>query len=460
MMKLSEVALAVHGVHEGPDVTLSAVCTDSRSVPPGALFVALAGEKFDGHDYVHSAAAAGAAAALVEQRAPLRQPGAALPLIRVEDSRKALAALATYWRGRFHGPTIGIVGSNGKTTTKEMTAAILRAALGGEAVLATEGNLNNDIGLPLTILRLRPQHRVAVFEIGMNHPGETAQLAAIAQPTIALVNNAQREHQEFMVGVQAVAEEHAALIDALPADGVAVLNADDPYYRLWRERASSRAIVSFGLQPGAVVHGRFAPSSTGSAVSIELGAQRLEVQLHIPGEHNVRNALGAAAAACQAGAGLDAVQRGLGAFVPAKGRLQISKARGDALLIDDTYNANPDSVRAAIDVLAGTGAQTVLVLGDMGEVGAQGDAMHAELGDYARTRGINRLLTLGKASACTAQAFGPGAQHFAALEPLLERLEGLLAPQVAVLVKGSRFMRMERVVAAVAAAPELTAHGG
>jgi UDP-N-acetylmuramoyl-tripeptide--D-alanyl-D-alanine ligase len=344
---------------------------------------------------------------------------------------------------------IAVVGSNGKTTVKEMIAAILRAHFGEGEVHATRGNFNNAIGLPLTLLALRVVHRAAVVELGMNHPGETAELAAIVQPTIALINNAQREHQEFMLNTTMVAEEHATLLCALRDGGIAVLNADDPHLDLWRgvARDERRTVIDFALDHPAAVTAHAVAGEGGAAIDLVTAAGTVRVQLPIPGRHNALNAAAAAAAAVAAGIPLDAVRRGLEAFRPVAGRLVTRRAPGGAVVIDDTYNANPDSVRAAIDVLAGVRGPRWLVLGDMGEVGAQGAAYHHEVGEYARERGIDRLFAAGAMTAATAAAFGARASHFTSVEDLLRELPLTETAGVTVLVKGSRFMRMERVVA-------------
>jgi UDP-N-acetylmuramoyl-tripeptide--D-alanyl-D-alanine ligase len=361
----------------------------------------------------------------------------------------ALARLAQWWRHQFALPVIGVVGSNGKTTVKEMCAAILRAEHGDAAVLATTGNLNNDIGLPLMALRLNAGHRVAVLEIGMNHPGETAQLAPVAAPTVALINNAQREHQEFMKSVEAVAEEHALLIDALDAEGIAVLNADDPHAMFWRERAGQRAVLDFGLNSGAVC-GQFSSSGFGGKLMLQSPWGEINIDLAVPGEHNARNACAAAAACLAAGVSIEAVARGLNDFRGVKGRLQRRDGPPGVLLIDDTYNANPDSMRAAIDVLAAIPGRRVFVMGDMGEVGDNAGQMHDEVGGYAKSHGIDRLLCLGEQARAASANFGEGGEHFANLEVLQKSLQKELQPNTTVLVKGSRFMRMERVTDAIA----------
>lgn len=432
------------------------VHTDSRTAAPGDLFVALKGERFDAHDFLPEVVARGVAAVLVA-----REPGLDVPAIVAPDTRLALGALAAGWRRRFHLPTVAVTGSNGKTTVKEMIAAIFAAAVGAEQRLATGGNLNNDIGLPLTVLRLRAQHRLAVLELGMNHPGETVYLAGIAQATVAVITNAQREHQEFMVSVEAVAREHAAAIAALPADGVAVIPHDaeggSAHAPIWREAAGARRVLSFGLAAGADVGAEIRLEDGVQCLQVRSPAGAFEVRLPLLGAHNARNALGAIACALAAGVEVAAIQRGLAGFSAVKGRLQVKHGRRGELVIDDSYNANPDSVRAAIDVLAGFATPRLLVLGDMGEVGDQGVPFHAEVGAFAREHGIGALWATGELATHAVQAFGPGGRHFARAEDLLQALaadeEGVVTRAAAVLVKGSRFMRMERMVDALVGSP-------
>jgi UDP-N-acetylmuramoyl-tripeptide--D-alanyl-D-alanine ligase len=343
-------------------------------------------------------------------------------------------------------PVIGVTGSNGKTTVKEMIASILAAAFGNEQTLATRGNLNNDIGVPLTVFRLNAAYKAAVIELGMNHPGEIAALTAIAQPRVGLVNNAQREHQEFMESVEAVAKENGSVISGLAADGVAVFPGDDVYTNLWRSFAGKRTTMTFGLAPDADVSATFQVNDFGSDLSITAGGKQFQVKLSAAGAHNVRNALAATACALAIGVPQDAVIRGLEVFAPVNGRLQRKQAKSGALVIDDTYNANPDSVRAAIDVLSHAPAPRVLVLGDMGEVGDQGPQFHDEIGAYARDRGIEHLLTLGELARHASAAFGAHARHFDDIGSISQAAEVLVATDTTALVKGSRFMKMERVV--------------
>ena len=439
-MTLGEAAGVVGGRTGAAQVAFAGVSTDSRALKPGELFVALRGERFDGHDFLGSAAERGAAAAVVDRRHVAAAP---LPSLVVEDTRRALGDLARAWRRRFSPALVAVTGSNGKTTVKEMLAAILRAHAGEAAVLATAGNLNNDIGVPLTLLRLRAEHRWCAIELGMNHPGEIAYLAALAAPTVAVVNNAQREHLEFMSSVAQVAAENGSVYDALPLDGVAVVNADDAHAADFRSRARPRRVVDFGLQ-GAQVSGRYELKHLSSDIRIRTPLGETDASLAIPGLHNVRNALAAAACALAAGVPTPSIGAGLTAFRPYTGRLQVKQGVGGVTIIDDTYNANPDSVRAAIDVLVSCPAPTALVLGDMGEVGEQGPQFHREVGEYAREKGVGRLLALGAATRDAVAAFGPEARHFDTPEQLVAALEAKT-----VLVKGSRFMRMERVVAAL-----------
>ena len=427
------------------------VHTDTRSLRAGDLFVALRGERFDGHAFLAQARADGAVAALAERG--LVEAG--LAGLQVADSRAALGALGGAWRRQFSLPLVAITGSNGKTTVTQMIAAILRA-WHGDAALATAGNFNNDIGVPLTLLRLRDAHRAAVVEIGMNHPGEIAPLAALAAPTVALVNNAQREHLEFMADVASVARENGAVIAALPADGVAVFPADDAHTPLWRALAGSRRTLTFALDADADVRGRAEWQDDHWAARIETPAGSGELALRVAGIHNVKNALAAAACALAAGCPLAAVLDGLAAFAPVKGRSQVQRIVLDGravTLIDDSYNANPDSVRAAIDVLAGLPAPRWLILGDMGEVGDQGPAFHTEVGAYAGARGIEHLWAVGAQSAAAAAAHG-AARHFDAMPALLAALAAEAPQAAAIVVKGSRFMQMERAVAALLAAAQ------
>jgi len=428
----------------GNDVAFEGVSTDSRKLQPGMLFVALRGEVFDAHNFLGQVASSGVAAVVVEQL----PEGWTLPAIVVPNTLTALGQIANQWRAQYAIPVIGVTGSNGKTTVKEMIASILAVAFGEDQRLATQGNLNNEIGVPLTLFRLGARHKAAVIELGMNHPGEIGRLSAIAAPTVGLVNNAQREHQEFMHTVEAVARENGSVIESLPAGGVAVFPGDDTYTELWRGLAKGD-VLTFGLTNDCDVRATYTSNGFGSELQVSARGAHYGVKLAAAGEHNVRNALAAFACALAAGIPADAIVRGLEAFAPVGGRLQRKQATNGATVIDDTYNANPDSMRAAIDVLASYPAPRILVVGDMGEVGAQGKEFHEEIGAYAQSKGIETVLATGELARHLAAS---GAQHYEQFDDLLAALDSTLGGNagakcdVTVLVKGSRFMKMERVV--------------
>ncbi|WP_428419459.1 UDP-N-acetylmuramoyl-tripeptide--D-alanyl-D-alanine ligase [Methylibium sp.] len=448
-----------------PATPLLRVHSDTRTLRAGDLFVALKGERFDAHDFLPQARAAGAVAAIAERG--LAEAG--LAGLQVADSRAALGTLGANWRARMSLPLIAVTGSNGKTTVTQMIASILRAWV-GDAAFSTEGNFNNDIGVPLTLLRLRQDpdtwHRAAVVELGMNHVGEIAQLARMAAPTVALVNNAQREHQEFMAGVEAVARENGAVIEALGANGTAVFPSDDAHAAVWQALSGTRPTLTFSLEGPSDLLAEAVWSGDHWATVLHTPAGATAIRLRVAGWHNVKNALAATACALAAGCPLEAVARGLEAFEPVKGRSQVKALqRGGrtVTLIDDSYNANPDSVRAAIDVLATLPGPRWLVLGDMGEVGDQGPAFHAEVGSYAAARGVDALWTAGAASAAAAAAYGPAARAHASVADLIAALGSGTreAPEAAsIVVKGSRFMRMEQVIAALQAAGDATQPDG
>jgi UDP-N-acetylmuramoyl-tripeptide--D-alanyl-D-alanine ligase len=457
MMTLQHACEWIPGAQLAGDgaTVLARVHTDTRTLQDGDLFVALKGERFDANDFLAQAKASGAAAVLCNSSALEQLQTLGLPGLIVPDTLVALGQLAAGWRAQFTLPLIAVTGSNGKTTVTQMIASILRAAA-PDAALATQGNFNNAIGVPLTLLRLRAQHRLAVLELGMNHPGEIAGLAALVRPTVALVNNAQREHQEFMATVQAVAEENGAVIAALDAQGVAVYPADDEYTGLWQTLAGARRVRRFALASDAAAQAEVfcldANWLQGAwSVQAQTPAGELRYTLAVAGRHNLKNSLAAVACALAAGVSLSAMAQGLNDFEAVKGRsraLALSLSGHSLTLIDDSYNANPDSVRAAIDLLAELPAPLCLVLGDMGEVGAQGPQFHAEVGAYARACGIAQLYTLGELARHAASSFGAG-RHFDRVELLNAALLQALPQYASVLVKGSRFMQMERVVAAV-----------
>ena len=458
MMTLLEAAEAIGALASGPNVPFMGVCTDSRNVMQGDLFVALKGERFDGHDYIRSGLSIGAVAAMADLSWPVQDLG--LPLLRVKDTRLALGKLAQAWRALSKASLVAITGSNGKTSVKEMVAAILRAELwnegGGDAqegLLATEGNLNNDIGVPLTLLKLRPRHHYAVVEMGMNHLGEIDYLSHMASPDIALINNAQRAHLGLLGTVEAVAHAKGEIFSGLRPNGIAIINADDPHAYVWRELAGVRRRLEFALSQPAAVSARYSLTAFGSRIDFRTPLGEISTQLQVPGVHNVHNAL----AACAVAVALDvkpvSISAGLRAFAGVKGRMQRRSGLQGAVLIDDTYNANPDSAMAALDVLAQMPGTKIFVLGDMGEIGPDGDALHGAIGLYAKEQGINRLFTLGELSQQAASAFGVGAARYVSAEDLIANLRPLVHSGVTVLIKGSRFMKMERVVNALVIDP-------
>jgi UDP-N-acetylmuramoyl-tripeptide--D-alanyl-D-alanine ligase len=463
MMRLSEAARAIPAELRGEDREFEAVSTDTRALAPRSLFVALKGARFDAHEFLGQASEKGAAGALVQKsRIADRGSRIELPLLVVDDSRLALGTLAAYWRKKFSMPLVALTGSNGKTTVKEMLASILREACSApsairhpqSAVLATRGNLNNDIGMPLTLLELRAGHRYAVIEMGMNHEGEIRYLTRLAAPDVALVNNAGPAHIEYFGALEAIARAKGEIFEGLGPAGTAVINADDRHAGLWRDLAGGRRVLEFGLSRPAAVSATYRLKWLESEIVVKTPLGEAATLLRAPGVHNVRNALAASAAAVALEVPAPAIARGLARFGGIAGRLQKKAALNGATLIDDTYNANPDSARAAITVLALAPGAKWLVLGDMGELGPEAPELHAGIGEFARDSGIDRLCTLGELSGHAARAFGAGARHFTRIEDLLAEVENALRPGVSVLVKGSRFMKMERVVKALAATGE------
>jgi len=446
MMRLSQAAQVLGGKLIGQDVLFSAVSSDSRTIASGDLFIALQGENFDGSEFVAGAAQSGAVAALVNA-ASYRGTEPLCPLLLVEDTRLALGRLAAHWRDQFAIPLVAVTGSNGKTTVKEMLASILRSAAGSaDAVLATTGNFNNDIGMPLTLLKLRTTHRYAVIEMGMNHPGEIDYLTRLAQPDVAIVNNAGSAHLAGLGSVEAVARAKGEIFAGLPKNGIAVINADDAHAPLWRKLAGTHAVIEFGLERQVAVHAQWQPQGHGAHIEVNTPQGSFSANLHVPGVHNVRNALAATAAASVLHIDLTNIAAGLEKFSGVAGRLQHKAALHGAVLIDDSYNANPASLHAALKVLVQAGGKKILVLGDMGELGADAVRLHGEIGVEARRLGVDELLALGELTTHTVQEFGTGAHHFVRIEDLLAALDKDMDADSTVLVKGSRFMKMERVV--------------
>ena len=452
---LRNFARACGGRLEGADRAFAGVSSDSRTLATGDLFIALRGPRFNGNEFVGAALAAGAAAAVVDAAQSV-----ALAQIVVADTQAALSRAGNAWREALAIPVIGVAGSNGKTTAKEMTAAILSRA---GSTLATRGNLNNHIGVPLTLLRLEPGHRFAVIEMGANRAGEVAELVKVARPTVGLITNAGAEHLEGFGSLEGVARAEGETVAGLAADATAVLNADDEFVDLWRGTTRAR-VVTFGITNTADYRASDLRTTLGAEgfrtrfrFSSPLG--NAEIELHVGGRHNVANALGAAAAAAAAGATLEHIVAGLGAMRPVPGRLQLKQAMCGAWIIDDSYNANPSSVHAGIEVLAAIEGRRWLVLGDMAELGEFAAEAHAQVGAFAREQGIERLLATGPLAALAVERFGTGGQWFPDTEALTRELLRALSPSasaggesaasVRLLVKGSRVNRLERVVAAL-----------
>ena len=443
-MTLSEAARVLEAKYAGRDTGFAGVSTDSRALERDNLFVALRGPHFDGHAFLDQAMQRGAAAALVD-----RAVETALPNLRVQDTRTGLGRLAAAWRACHTMPLVAVTGSNGKTTVKEMIAAILGQR---GPLLVTQGNLNNDIGVPLTLLRLERTHRHAVIEMGANHPGEISYLTRIARPTVALITNAGPAHLEGFGSIEGVAHAKGEIYQGLSMNGIAVINSDDVYAPLWRELADAHRMMTFGLQAPADVRAEWRQESSGSALQLLTPEGATEVKLSLPGRHNVMNALAAAAAALAAGAALSDIKKGLEAMRPVHGRLERTTGIKGAELIDDTYNANPASLQAALDVLAACATRKWLVLGDMGELGEDAAALHEQAGEWARAAGVEALYATGELSRHAARTFGAGFEHFANHAALIAALTGRLEREnggVTILVKGSRSAHMEEVVAAL-----------
>jgi len=427
----------------GEDRAFAGVTTDSRKVREGCLYVALRGERFDGHDFVPAAIKAGAVGCVVE-----RPCGEDFSQLIVKSSRRALGDMARAWRRRFSLPLVAVTGSNGKTTVKEMIASILGQQY---KILATRGNLNNDIGVPLTLFDLGSEHQAAVIEMGANHPGEIDYLAGIALPDVAVVTNAGPAHLEGFGDLSGVARAKGELFTRLPPDGTAIINRDDEFYDLWRALAGERKVLSFGLHAEADIQARreFLTETGGETFILHTPRGESRVRLGLVGRHNTLNALAAAAACYAEGVDIPHIVTGLERVVPVAGRLQFLRGLRGALVCDDTYNANPLSLKAALEALSELPGPRWLVLGDMGELGPEGERLHREAGALARDLGVQRLFGLGQLCAAAVESFGAGGQHFARLEDLLAALLPGISKEHRVLVKGSRSMRMERVVQAL-----------
>ena len=440
-MTLAAAARVLDGALAGRDAGFTGVSTDTRTLARGDLFVALTGPRFDGHVFVTEAAAKGAVGALVA-----RAVDAVVPIVQVADTRLALGRLAAHWRTQFAIPVIAVTGSNGKTTVKNMIAAIMAETGPG---LATQGNLNNDIGVPLTLLRLRARDRYAVIEMGMNHPGEIDYLTHLTRPTIALINNAAAAHLAGLGSVEAVARAKGEIYAGLGDDGIAIVNADDDYAGLWRELAGRRRIVTFGLDKPADVTAEYTLGADGSTIHLHTPQGGISMRLSLLGRHNVMNALAAGSAALAGGASLADIQAGLEKLKAVSGRLEVKSGANGARVLDDTYNANPGSLAAGVEVLKAAAGERVLVLGDMGELGEAAADIHRRVGALAARLGIERLYAVGELTREAVAAFGANARHFDSQEALIDDLRRAMHADMTILVKGSRSSKMERVVAGI-----------
>jgi UDP-N-acetylmuramoyl-tripeptide--D-alanyl-D-alanine ligase len=451
--RLAEFARACAGELAGADRAYAGVSTDTRTLKPGELFVALRGPRFNANEFVAAAEAAGAAGAVVDTRVDR-----AIPQIVVRDTQAALTQGAAAWRAQFSIPLVGVAGSNGKTTVKEMVAVILERR---GSTLATRGNLNNHIGVPLTLYRIEPSHAQAVVEIGANRAGEVAALVELARPTVGLITNAGAEHMEGFGSLEGVARAEGEMVAGLAPAATAIINADDAFASLWRGMTTAR-VLTFGMAQPADFSAHDSHTSIDAAGFVTRFTLRapqgsIPIELHLAGQHNVLNSLCAAAAAVAAGASLDDVRSGLATMRPVPGRLQFKSAPSGALIVDDSYNANPSSMKAGIEVLAAVEARRWLVMGDMGELGDYALESHEDIGRFARINRIERLFGTGKLSALAVEAFGPGGEWFADTESLARAVNAGLTREVCVLVKGSRSNRLERVVDALVGKP---AHDG
>ncbi len=437
---LEAVAGQVGGKLLGGDAVFGPVSIDTRNLVPGALFVAIRGDRFDGNDFVPDAHSRGAAGAIVARPAHV-----ALPQVEVDDTRDALSSMAGAWKANFPVPVVAVTGSNGKTAVKELIAGILGI---NRRICVTRGNLNNDLGVPLTLMELAEAHEALVVELGANHAGEIADLSRLVRPTVGVITNAGAAHLEGFGSLDGVAEAKGELLDHLPAAGTAIINADDRYCPAWRRRSRAERVSTFGLAQGAdcTVRGEIAAIGEGSAFVLELpGGDSFEIRLPLQGRHSVVNALAAAAAAYAVGASADEIRVGLSRAHPVRGRLNRLRGRGGVAIIDDTYNANPTSTRAALDYLRDCGGRRVFVLGDMGELGEDAAELHRQIGEYARDC-CDALFAFGRLSHQAAAAFGNGAESFTELSALSVALEPLLTEDATLLVKGSRTMGMDRLI--------------
>lgn len=447
-LSLTEVAPALNAVVLGHDVRFTGCSIDTRQLLPGSLYIALRGQRFDGHDFVHAAQQHGAIALMID-----RPVACSVPALRVEDTRKALGALAHFWRQRFQLPLVAITGSNGKTTTKEMLNTILTQQ---GPVLASQGNFNNEIGVPLTLFELTQQHRYAVIEMGANHAGEIEGLSRMAQPTVAAITQCAPAHLEGFKNIDGVALAKGEIFTHLHAQGTAVINNDDVYAELWSQHIEhTHADQSYTLSRFAINHAaevkatQIALQPHGSTFSLQTPQGSIDIQLPLLGKHNIMNALAASACALACGCSLEHIQQGLGQIQPVTGRLQHCAGIEHSTLLDDSYNANPASLNAALAALTHHTKPHWLILGDMNELGSRSVVFHRQAGRLAREMGVERLWALGTMSRYAVESFGQGAEHFSHHDDLIQALRTQFVPGATLLIKGSRSMQMEKIVRAL-----------
>ena len=436
MIGYKEIAKKLSGRLLGSDGVFESISIDSRNLCAGDLFVALQGDNFDANAFAEQAVASGASALMLNEAIAVD-----VPQIIVEDTEKGLGELAHIWRLQYELPVIAVTGSNGKTSVKEMLAAILSRM--GES-LVTAGNFNNHIGVPLTLLNLRERHRYAVIEMGANHPGEISYLSRLAVPDIALITNAAPAHLEGFGDIEGVAKAKSEIFESLPEQGFSIINADDPFAPLWREKVKHCQNIEFSLHVDAPVRGEWDANLNKLLIHTLMGD--VSVNLPLVGEHNARNALAAAAVAMAVGAGLEEIRLGLEAMQPIKGRLFPQVGVNGLQILDDSYNANPASLNAALEVLSAMPGEAWLVLGDMAELGDESQKLHAQMGDVARKSGITRLFAIGEMSEAAVHSFGVGAEFFENVHDLVDAVKASASPGLHVLVKGSRAMHLEHVV--------------
>jgi UDP-N-acetylmuramoyl-tripeptide--D-alanyl-D-alanine ligase len=445
-MQISKAAETLQAKYQGEDICFTGCSTDTRTLKEKELFIALCGENFDGHDYLDKAMILGASAVLVEEKhnwsgSPTR------PMIIVENTRQAMGELAKSWRTCFSIPLVAITGSNGKTTVKEMVAGILSCKA---SVLATQGNLNNDIGVPLTLFNMGEEHQYAVIEMGANHLGEIERLSEIAQPTVAVITQCTPAHLEGFGSVEGVAHAKSEIFNGLPGDGVAVINGDDDFAELWLEVSNHVNQITFGLgKNNEVTAGSIQVEGDRSSFQMITPVGKIELTLNLPGRHNIMNALAAAACAISLGIALSTIKQGLESVSAVKGRLQIKSGLKQCRIIDDSYNANPASLVAGLKVLAEFPGRHWLVIGDMGELGSDAKALHVQAGEMCRASGVERLYAVGELTKLSVESFGEGAQHINSHKQLAELLNEEIASDVTILIKGSRSMGMESLVNAL-----------